>query len=162
MEEKSNKTVNQTYNVYFDGVCGANSHPFFNQSETWNTLVPDVSLCFRETILIWLPCAYFWLCFPIRMRQIFLRNGYGVQEKISPLNICKTVILCFLSLIAIIDLAFSVQGIGNVQNDITIAGVTDPVIRLLTFSAIIGLLQFERKNGFITSWIQFLSFGYCF
>ena len=113
MDENSNKTVRETLLINFPSVCGVNGHAFFNQTESWNTSNPDVSLCFREIILTWLPCAYFWLCLPIRMKQIFQKRGHVVQERISPLNICKTTVCGFLALIAVIDLIFAVQGTGN-------------------------------------------------
>ena len=155
MDDHTNETVRETLVLNFPSVCGAKGNSFFNQTESWNTSNPDVSLCFREIVLIWLPCAYFWLCLPIRMKQIFQKRGHVVQERISPLNICKTTVCGFLALIAVIDLIFSVQGTGNMHNEVTVAGIVDPVMRLLTFSAIIGLLQVERRNGFITSWVQF-------
>ena len=168
MEEQSNETNlavihnltsgterNETYILQYNSVCGEHSRPFFNKTESWDTSLPDVSLCFRQTILIWVPCAYFWLLLPIRLKQILKNRRHGMPEKVSYLNIGKLVAALFLSIISAIDLVFSTMGTGNIQNEITVAGVADPAIRLLTFSAIIGLLQSERRNGFITSWIQF-------
>ena len=150
---------NETYVINFNYLCGASNPPFFDQSQSWDTLDPDVSACFRKTVLLWVPCAYFWLCLPIRLKQIMkLKGRLGAQApgRISVLSICKTMGASWLILLAIIDLAFAISGMGTPPSgEIAVADIVDPTLRILTFCAVIGLLQGERLNGFITSWIQF-------
>ena len=144
----------ESYVINFEKLCGAHNAPFFNQSQSWNTIHPDVSPCFRKTILIWIPCAYFWLMLPIRLKQIMNKRGrlrHQVQGDVSKLNISKMVAIFCMIIIAIVDLAFALR--GNVE--ITIADIVDPSLRIITFCAIIALLWSERTNGFITSWLQF-------
>lgn len=146
--------TDEPYVINLNNLCGADNPPFFNQSQSWDTLRPDVSSCFRKTILIWIPCAYFWLLLPIRLKQIMNKNGrlgHQVNGDVSTLNICKVVVACFLIIIGIIDLAFAIT-----ENDgITVADILDPSMRIITFCAVIALLQGERLNGCITSWLQF-------
>ena len=78
-----------------------------------------------------------------------------MPECISRLNIAKKVVAGLLITLSIVDLVFAIKGIGNVQDVITMVDISDPVLRILTFSSVIGLVHFERRNGFITSWLQF-------
>lgn len=155
------------YLIRFDAMCGPFNSPFFNQTESWDTEDPDISSCFRKTILMWIPCAFFWLWLPLRLKQLMHkrgRSGRPASGGTPILNLCKTVIACILAIIAVIDLAFAIGGIGS-SNQIAIVDIIDPSLRILTFGAVIALLQGERLNGFITSWLQFffwllfLSFG---
>ena len=34
--------------------------PFWDASSTWNTDDPDLTECFRDTILVGIPCAFLW------------------------------------------------------------------------------------------------------
>jgi len=146
--------TDEPYVIHLNNLCGVDNPPFFNQSQSWNTIHPDVSSCFRKTILIWIPCAYFWLLLPLRLKQIMKKKGrlgHQVIGDISKLNICKVVVACFLIIIGIIDLAFELTE----NAEITVANIVDPSMRIITFCAVIALLQGERLNGFISSWLQF-------
>ena len=79
------------------------------------------------------------------------RLGHQVIGDISKLNICKVVVACFLIIIGIIDLALELTE----NAEITVANIVDPSMRIITFCAVIALLQGERLNGFISSWLQF-------
>ena len=146
---------NETYEPEYNNICGAKKDPFFYPTGSWNTLDFDISLCAHKTILVWFPCAFFWIVVPVRLMQIYHKRGHAVPESVSILNISKKVVASILILLAIVDLVFAITGIGNVQDVITIVDIADPVLRILTFSALIGIIHFERKNGFITSWLQF-------
>ena len=157
-------TPDKTYVAYFDYVCGASNPPFFNQSQSWDTLDPDISSCFRKTVLIWIPCSFFWLFLPIRLKQIMHKKGRlggRTPGGASILNISKTVVASYLIILAIIDIAFAIGENRNNSSEITIADIIDPTLRILTYCALIGLLQGERLNGFITSWIQFFFWLLC-
>ena len=147
--------INETYQPKFNSICGAKKDPFIDPSGSWDTLDFDISLCAHKTILVWLPCALFWLLFPIRLIQIYHKRRRVVPEGVSRLNISKKVVGCLLIILSIVDLVFAINGIGNVQDMITMIDIADPVLRIVTFSGVIGLVHFEMRNGFITSWLQF-------
>lgn len=147
--------TNEAYEPEFNNICGAAKDPFYNPSGSWNSLDFDISLCAHKTILVWFPCAFFWIFVPIRLMQIYHKRGHAMPESVSILNITKKVAASLLIILSIIDLAFAITGIGIVQDVITIVDIADPVLRILTFGTLIGIIHFERKNGFITSWLQF-------
>uniref|UniRef100_A0A8D2PI02 Uncharacterized protein n=1 Tax=Zosterops lateralis melanops TaxID=1220523 RepID=A0A8D2PI02_ZOSLA len=50
---------------------------------------PDFTLCFQNTVLVWIPCIYLWLCFPVY--SLYLRRHDRGYIQVSNLNKAKTV-----------------------------------------------------------------------
>ena len=150
--------INEPFRILSSALCGEYNSTLFDQTQSWDTFDPDVSSCFRRTVLIWIPCAFFWLFLPIRLKQIMQRKGQigAVQPGgAGLLNVSKSLAASFLVIIGIIDLALAIGGIGNPVGAVILADVLDASLRILTFAAVIGLIQGEKVNGFITSWLQF-------
>ncbi|XP_025062209.1 multidrug resistance-associated protein 1 isoform X4 [Alligator sinensis] len=55
---------------------------------TWHTENPDFTQCFQNTVLIWVPCIYLWVCFPIYF--LYLRHHGRGYIQMSSLNKAKT------------------------------------------------------------------------
>ena len=154
----SKADIDEPFRILSNALCGEHNSTFFDQTQSWDTLDPDVTSCFRRTVLIWIPCAFFWLFLPIRLKQIMQRKGQigAVQPGgAGLLNVSKTIAASFLVIIGIIDLALAIGGIGNPVGAVILADALDASLRILTFAAVIGLIQGEKINGFITSWLQF-------
>jgi hypothetical protein len=45
--------------------------PFWNASLTWDTDNPNLTACFRNTVLAALPCATLWLSAPFWFRHLW-------------------------------------------------------------------------------------------
>lgn len=56
---------------------------------TWHTEDPDFTLCFQNTVLVWIPCIYLWLCFPVYF--LYLQRHDRGYIQVSNLNKAKTV-----------------------------------------------------------------------
>lgn len=71
--------------------CKAPFVLFFLQdwNRTWYTNNPDFTQCFQNTVLVWLPCLYLWMCAPIYL--IYLRSHDHGYICMSHLNKAKTV-----------------------------------------------------------------------
>ena len=150
--------INEPFRILSSALCGEYNSTFYDQTQSWDTFDPDVTSCFRRTVLIWIPCAFFWLFLPIRLKQIMQRKGQigAVQPGgAGLLNVSKTLAASFLVIIGIIDLAMAIGGIGTPVGAVILADALDASLRILTFAAVIGLIQGEKINGFITSWLQF-------
>uniref|UniRef100_A0A803XU57 Uncharacterized protein n=1 Tax=Meleagris gallopavo TaxID=9103 RepID=A0A803XU57_MELGA len=50
---------------------------------------PDFTQCFQNTILVWVPCIYLWVCFPVYF--LYLRCHDRGYIQMSILNKAKTV-----------------------------------------------------------------------
>ncbi|KAF7641265.1 hypothetical protein LDENG_00287320 [Lucifuga dentata] len=58
-------------------------------NRTWYTASPDLTRCFQNTVLVWLPCFYLWLCAPVYLFYLSSHDrGYICM---SHLNKAKTV-----------------------------------------------------------------------
>uniref|UniRef100_A0A7N8XQL6 Multidrug resistance-associated protein 1 n=1 Tax=Mastacembelus armatus TaxID=205130 RepID=A0A7N8XQL6_9TELE len=87
----------------FPNIC---SSPFLKNgldwNRTWSAANPDLTQCFQNTVLVWLPCLYLWMCAPIYL--IYLRSHNRGYICMSNLNKAKTVsdatvhVLCHISL----------------------------------------------------------------
>ncbi|XP_051488019.1 multidrug resistance-associated protein 1 isoform X7 [Apus apus] len=54
---------------------------------TWHTESPDFTQCFQNTVLIWIPCIYLWICFPVYF--LYLRRHDRGYIQMSNLNKAK-------------------------------------------------------------------------
>ena len=129
------------------------SDPFFDPALSWNTDDPDLTSCFRKTFLLWTPCALFWLMVPFHIRTILQSPAQHRSSFVSSLSMAKTLFAFLLIVVAVVDLAF-----WCLDDDVFPVDILDPVLRLLTFSTVLALIQAERVRGVRTSPVQFLFF----
>ncbi|KAM7151629.1 multidrug resistance-associated protein 1 isoform 3-T3 [Macrochelys suwanniensis] len=88
------------------GLCSAGgSEPFWDWNLTWHTHNPDFTKCFQNTILVWVPCIYLWVCFPIYF--LYLRRHDRGYIQMSHLNKAKTALGLLLWIICWADLFYS-------------------------------------------------------
>uniref|UniRef100_A0A8C2AT71 Multidrug resistance-associated protein 1 n=1 Tax=Cyprinus carpio TaxID=7962 RepID=A0A8C2AT71_CYPCA len=76
-------------------------HPFVlscfqDWNRTWQTHNPDLTPCFQNTVLVWIPCLYLWLSAPFYI--LYLKRNDRGYICMTHLNRAKTVISCFLAL----------------------------------------------------------------
>ncbi|KAJ7401505.1 multidrug resistance-associated protein 1 [Pitangus sulphuratus] len=78
-----------------ESFCGADApEPFWDWNLTWHTEDPDFTPCFQNTVLVWIPCVYLWVCFPVYF--LYLRRHDRGYIQMSNLNKAKTLIATFL------------------------------------------------------------------
>ncbi|XP_067407154.1 multidrug resistance-associated protein 1 isoform X1 [Emydura macquarii macquarii] len=136
------------------GVCSAgDSEPFWDWNLTWHTENPDFTKCFQNTVLIWVPCIYLWVCFPVYF--LYLRCHDRGYIQMSHLNKTKTALGLLLWIICWADLFYSFwersQNIFRAPVFIispTVLGIT---MLLATF-----LIQYERMKGVQSSGIMLI------
>lgn len=49
---------------------------FQDWNQTWYTHTPELSDCFQNTVLVWAPCIYLWLCSPFYCLHLYC-HGQG-------------------------------------------------------------------------------------
>lgn len=49
---------------------------FQDWNQTWYTHTPELSDCFQNTVLVWAPCIYLWLCSPFYCLHLYC-HGRG-------------------------------------------------------------------------------------
>ncbi|XP_056453227.1 multidrug resistance-associated protein 1-like [Gadus chalcogrammus] len=83
-------------------------------NRTWNTPNPDLTQCFQNSALVWLPCLYFWLCTPGYL--IYLHRHDRGYICMSSLNKAKTAVGFLLWLICWADVLFTFYEKNRVSN----------------------------------------------
>ncbi|XP_044159893.1 multidrug resistance-associated protein 1-like isoform X2 [Bufo gargarizans] len=128
-----------------DGFCSNDgSERFWDVNVTWYTDNPDFTKCFQNTVLVWIPCIYLWLCFPFYF--LYLRHNDKGYIRMSHLNKAKTAIGFLLWLVCWADLFYSFwersQSIYRAPVYVVSPAVLGITMLLATF-----LIQYERIKG---------------
>lgn len=131
----------------FESLCG--NDPFWNRNQSWDTPHPEFSTCFRKTALIWGPCALFWAMLPFHIYIIYKSKNPTLQ--FTKLCLVKTIAAIALFGLALIDASF-----WAFRSEMNPVDVLDPTVRLVTFGAILAVVQVERRKGLRISGVQFL------
>ncbi|XP_013411190.1 multidrug resistance-associated protein 1 isoform X2 [Lingula anatina] len=127
-----------------EAFCGS---PFWDYNLTINTDEPDLTSCFQNTVLVWIPCFF------LVVTSVF--SVYSLlhsQKSFIPwtwLNITKTILGCVLVLLAFTDLCNAIR-ISAVEGAYAVS-IVSPGMVLLAMSWATALLQLERKRGIQSS-----------
>lgn len=133
-----------------DNICPT---PFWNQTLTWDTDNPDLTSCFQDTILTWIPCMFIWMMSPFSLiywnrRRSRLRIPWTLVSILKQL-FCFILILLSLSeliksLISVISPAssdpMSPRGVYPVE-------YLSPLVQFATFSLVFILMSMNRKRS---------------
>lgn len=104
--------------------------PYFKQDSdlSWSENDPDLTFCFKQTVLIWLPCGFFWLFLPLDIvKRQASRYGYIPW---SFLNVSKYLIVCLLIGLSIADLTIMLLEESHKIFDVQIVSVS---VKIATF-----------------------------
>ncbi|XP_031462657.1 multidrug resistance-associated protein 1 isoform X1 [Phasianus colchicus] len=137
-----------------ESLCSADgSEPFWDWNLTWHTENPDFTQCFQNTVLVWIPCIYLWVCFPVYF--LYLRCHDRGYIQMSILNKAKTALGLILWIVCWADLFYSFwersQNIFRAPFFLispTVLGIT---MLLATF-----LIQHERMKGVQSSGVMMI------
>ncbi|XP_028267253.1 multidrug resistance-associated protein 1 isoform X2 [Parambassis ranga] len=131
-----------------------NSDPFWDWNRTWHTENPDLTNCFQNTVLVWLPCLYLWICAPVYL--ISLRSHNRGYICMTHLNKAKTAVGFLLWIICWSDVFYSFWERSY--------GSTVPAPVLLISPTLLGLtmllatlvIQYERMKGVQSSGVMLI------
>ncbi|XP_027741235.1 multidrug resistance-associated protein 1 isoform X3 [Empidonax traillii] len=130
-----------------ESFCGADpSNPFWDWNLTWHTEDPDFTPCFQNTVLVWIPCVYLWVCFPVYF--LYLRRHDRGYIQMSNLNKAKTALGLILWIVCWADLFYSFW--ERSQNIFLIS----PTILGITMLIATFLIQYERIKGVQSSGVM--------
>nr|XP_014351311.1 PREDICTED: canalicular multispecific organic anion transporter 2 [Latimeria chalumnae] len=135
-----------------EALCGPKDS-FWDANFTIHTENPDLTTCFQNTVLAWIPCIYLWITFPIYHLYLKCNNkGYLV---VSVLNRLKTVIGALLWLICWSDLFYSFYEFTRALPTAP-AQYISPLIVGTTMLLATLLIQYERLRGVQSSGVLFI------
>ncbi|XP_061080827.1 multidrug resistance-associated protein 1 isoform X2 [Conger conger] len=120
------------------------SDPFWDWNRTWHTSNPDLTQCFQNTVLVWVPCIYLWLCLPLYF--LHLRHHDRGYICMTHLNKAKTVLGLLLWVVCWADVFYS---FWERNQGVAIAPVylVSPTILGITMLLTVWLVQYERMKG---------------
>ncbi|XP_061404841.1 multidrug resistance-associated protein 1-like isoform X1 [Lethenteron reissneri] len=89
-----------------DDFCSVDgSDPLWDRNRTLDTHTPDLTACFQNTVLVWIPCAYLWAAAPLYYLHLRRHNRGYIQ--CTHLNRAKTVIAAVLWLVCWAELFYT-------------------------------------------------------
>ncbi|CAI9737156.1 resistance-associated 1-like [Octopus vulgaris] len=139
---------NETNFEYF---CGGT--PIWNTSLTWGeTKWPELTQCFQDTLLIWVPCGFLLLTTPFYLYYLLRQKDRTLSRPLTTLSVVKLIGSLLLSVLTFIDLTSRVykgdQNAAVIYFSLVLLGVSYGVVALLT--------EIERRRGMLSSVILFI------
>ncbi|XP_062841096.1 multidrug resistance-associated protein 1 [Trichomycterus rosablanca] len=129
----------------FNHFCSVDgSDPFWDENRTWRAQVPDVTRCFQNTLLVWIPCIYLWLIAPFYF--LYLRNHNCGYICMSHLNKAKTVTGFLLWIVCWSDVFYSFWERGRGLPSAPVYLVSPTILGVTMLLATL-LIQYERIKG---------------
>ncbi|XP_050957855.1 multidrug resistance-associated protein 1 isoform X2 [Labeo rohita] len=135
-----------------DSFCSLDgSDPFWDWNRTWQTHNPDLTPCFQNTVLVWIPCLYLWLFAPFYV--LYLKRNNRGYICMTHLNRAKTVLGFTLWLICWADVFYS---FWERSHGATVAPVylVSPTLLGVTMLLATFLVQYERMKGVQSSGVM--------
>lgn len=125
-----------------DSYCGS----IFWNSSVLDSAEPDLPLCFEQTVLVWIPLIFFWLCAPWQL--IRLCKPGVVKSRITSLYLtkqCLTLLLFFTSIAGIgITVAEHVKAQSNSTEPLPAVLYVNPAIYAATWLLVL-LIHHTRR-----------------
>ncbi|XP_023560439.1 multidrug resistance-associated protein 1 isoform X4 [Octodon degus] len=134
------------------GLCGSEgSDPFWDWNVTWHTSNPDFTKCFQNTVLMWVPCCYLWICFPFYF--LYLSHHDRGYIQMTHLNKAKTALGFLLWIVCWADLFYSFweRSQGKLLPPVLLVS---PTLLGITMLLATFLIQLERRKGVQSSGIM--------
>ncbi|XP_041631913.1 multidrug resistance-associated protein 1 isoform X1 [Drosophila kikkawai] len=139
-------------NSPMDRFCGST---FWNSTETWFTNDPDFTPCFEQTVLVWTPCAFYWLF--VAFDFYYLKASLDRNIPWNKLNVSKALVNVGLLVITALDLIMAlIKKGGDSQLPLYDLDVWGPIIKFATFLLLFLFIPLNRKYGVQTTGCQFL------
>ncbi|XP_056607956.1 multidrug resistance-associated protein 1 isoform X1 [Triplophysa dalaica] len=135
-----------------DSFCSLDgSDPFWDWNRTWQTQNPDLTPCFQNTVLVWVPCLYLWLLAPFY--AVYLKSHARGYICMTHQNRAKTVIGFTLWLICWADVFYSFWE-RNQGAALPPVYLVSPTMLGITMLLATFFIQYERIKGVQSSGVM--------
>ncbi|KAI1896050.1 hypothetical protein AGOR_G00090810 [Albula goreensis] len=122
-------------------------------NRTWYTPNPDLTQCFQNTVLVWVPCIYLWICAPFYCLYLYCHDRGHIP--VSCLCSAKMVFGFLLASFGFVEF-FYILLERNQEIQQHLVFLLSPIIRSLTVVLAICIIQLERMRGCRSSIFLFL------
>ncbi|XP_077593671.1 multidrug resistance-associated protein 1-like [Stigmatopora nigra] len=128
--------------------------PLWDWNVTWYTEDPDVTACFRHTVLALSPCVFLWTCGPpYLLYLLYPRTPAAPPLPLSPLCCAKTLVSLSLSSLSLLEIFYV---LARKKEEEPLVFLLGPLLRSLTTAATVAVLHAERRKGVRSSVLLFL------
>ncbi|XP_026871524.2 multidrug resistance-associated protein 1 isoform X1 [Electrophorus electricus] len=135
-----------------DNFCSFNgSDPFWDWNRTWRTPSPDLTQCFQNTVLMWVPCAYLWLLAPFYI--IYLKSHDRGYICMTYLSKAKTIAGFVLWMVCWADVFCTFWERGHGVSRAPVYLISPTVLGITMLLAAL-LIQYERIKGVQSSGVM--------
>lgn len=120
--------------------------PLWDSNLTWYTDNPDFTICFQQTVLIYVPSLVLILLTPFQLRVIDQSRDKNVPWSI--LNILRLGFTALLAALSLVDLGYSVQAFtSDYAVYAHVVFIVANVVKIATYCLALGLqVQFKTKT----------------
>lgn len=137
-----------------DALCSLSGlDPLWDWNTTWYTPHPDLSQCFQNTVLVWIPCLYLWVCAPFYCLHLYCHDRGRIP--VSVLCSAKLLLGFFLASFGFVEF-FYILLMKNQEIQHHMVFLLNPVIRSMTVVLAVCIIQWERMRGCRSSIFLFL------
>uniref|UniRef100_A0A669B1S8 ABC-type glutathione-S-conjugate transporter n=1 Tax=Oreochromis niloticus TaxID=8128 RepID=A0A669B1S8_ORENI len=127
--------------------------PLWDWNRTWYTANPDLTQCFQNTVLVWVPCIYLWLLAPFYCLHLYCHDRGHIQ--MSCLCSAKMVLGFLLASFGFVEFFYILlERSQDIQHHMVF--LLSPIIRSLTVILAMCIIQLERIRGCRSSIFLFL------
>ncbi|KAM7393766.1 hypothetical protein PAMP_020615 [Pampus punctatissimus] len=127
--------------------------PLWDWNRTWYTANPDLTQCFQNTILVWIPCVYLWLLAPFYCLHLYCHDRGRIQ--MSCLCTAKMVLGFLLASFGFVEFFYILlERSQEIQHHMVF--LLSPIIRSMTVILTLCIIQLERVRGCRSSIFLFL------
>lgn len=138
-----------------DALCGSK---FWDSNLSVHTDNPDLTPCFQNSLLAWVPCIYLWAALPCYL--LYLRHHHHGYIVLSRLCRLKTALGVLLWCVSWADLFYSFHGLVHDQAPAPVFFVTPLVVGVTMLLATL-LIQYERLRGVQSSGVLIIFWFLC-
>uniref|UniRef100_A0A8C0BY67 ABC-type glutathione-S-conjugate transporter n=1 Tax=Buteo japonicus TaxID=224669 RepID=A0A8C0BY67_9AVES len=121
-----------------------------NWNQTWYTNTPRFTWCFERTVVVWIPCAYLWICFPFY--YLYLRHKTKGYIRMSHIFKAKMVLGFILVILCFSNVFFVLWEISQGIPRAPVFFISPAVVGITMILAVF-LTQAERMMGIQSSGI---------
>uniref|UniRef100_A0A8C6UBS9 ABC-type glutathione-S-conjugate transporter n=1 Tax=Neogobius melanostomus TaxID=47308 RepID=A0A8C6UBS9_9GOBI len=127
--------------------------PSLDWNRTWYTANPDLTQCFQNTVLVWVPCFYLWLLAPFYCLHLYCHDRGRIS--MSCLCTAKMVLGFLLASFGFVEFFYILlERSQEIQQHMVF--LLGPIIRSMTVILALCIIQLERIRGCRSSVFLFL------
>uniref|UniRef100_H2TWK6 ABC-type glutathione-S-conjugate transporter n=1 Tax=Takifugu rubripes TaxID=31033 RepID=H2TWK6_TAKRU len=122
-------------------------------NRTWYTANPDLTRCFQNTVLVWVPCIYLWLLAPFYCLHLYCHDRGRIQ--MSGLCAAKMVLGFLLASFGFVEFFYILLERSQEIHQHMVF-LLSPIIRSMTVVLALCIIELERVRGCRSSVFLFL------